>query len=335
MPNVKPRRVTPTATLLLPADAPRERWLATRRGGVGSSDVAAILGLSKRQTAQHVWYDKQGRLPEQDTDEAAMWGNILEDPVAREWARRNKAVINRVGLVAHVDSPWELCTLDRKVTGCPLGGPACMLEVKTRSAWVAGRWGAGIPDDVHAQVVWAMHVTGYDHAHVAVLIGGQDFRQYVVARDATLELDLLRIVRPFWQHCVVGGHIPAVSPDDDPERIGELYARLHPDRKGSSALSEPLRTYEALLEYDGHRLAESAEKRTRKALRNQLVAELGGAEVATVDGEPVYGVRPGMSRQVDWDRMRLQYPEAYDDCVTENPTQSFWVGDYRRLENHR
>ena len=57
----KGRRVTPTAYLLLPADAPREQWLAARRGDwrdgttrIGSSDVADILGVGSR-TPAHVY----------------------------------------------------------------------------------------------------------------------------------------------------------------------------------------------------------------------------------------------------------------------------------------
>ena len=41
------RRVTPTGRLILPADADRAHWLTARRSGLGSSDVAAILGISR------------------------------------------------------------------------------------------------------------------------------------------------------------------------------------------------------------------------------------------------------------------------------------------------
>lgn len=40
----------------------REEWLALRRQGIGGSDVAAILGLSKFKTQQELWMEKTGRL---------------------------------------------------------------------------------------------------------------------------------------------------------------------------------------------------------------------------------------------------------------------------------
>src|SRR5690606_40390261 len=55
-----------------------------------------------------------------DAGEAAFWGTVHEEPVARHWAMRNRSVIRRVGLVAHVDHPHWMTTLDRRVTECPL-----------------------------------------------------------------------------------------------------------------------------------------------------------------------------------------------------------------------
>lgn len=77
------RRVTPTGVRVLPADADRDTWLAARRTGIGSSDVAAILGVADQRTALHVWHDKRGELVD-DAGEPALWGRLLEDPVARE-----------------------------------------------------------------------------------------------------------------------------------------------------------------------------------------------------------------------------------------------------------
>src|ERR1700759_1282691 len=152
------RRITPTAVRMLPADADRATWLAERRNGIGSSDVAAILGVSDYNTAVHVWHDKRGTLVD-DAGEAALWGHLLEEPVAREWARRHRSVVQRVGLVAHVDEPWRRATLDRQVLECPMDRTVrtrCALEVKCRSAFKANRWKSDVPDDVLAQTVWRM-----------------------------------------------------------------------------------------------------------------------------------------------------------------------------------
>jgi hypothetical protein len=111
----------PTGRLILPADADRDAWLTARRGGLGSSDIAAILGISRYGNALSVWHDKTGGLPlESDDSEPALWGRHRGDGIAREWARRNRSVVRRVGLVANIDRPWQMCTLDRRVLECPL-----------------------------------------------------------------------------------------------------------------------------------------------------------------------------------------------------------------------
>lgn len=45
-PRTPPELEVPTGRLILHADAPREQWLETRRGGIGGSDAAALLNRS-------------------------------------------------------------------------------------------------------------------------------------------------------------------------------------------------------------------------------------------------------------------------------------------------
>jgi predicted phage-related endonuclease len=122
------RRVTPTATLVLPASAPRTEWLAARRwrdavpGGycIGSSDVPSILDLPGVDTPAHVYHAKVNSLEKEQTD-AMRFGQIFEDPIAFDWAARNRTSLQRIGLVSNIDEPWRQTTLDRRVLQCPLG----------------------------------------------------------------------------------------------------------------------------------------------------------------------------------------------------------------------
>src|SRR5215471_12994036 len=225
------RKVTPTAYRVLPADADEQAWLARRRDGIGSSDVAAILGVAEHRTALHVWYDKRGSLPDSDAGEAALWGHLHEDTVAREWARRNRSTVRRVGLVANVEKTWMLTTLDRQIGVCPLdrqAGTICALEVKTRHAFVAGRWRRDTPDAVLAQVVWEMATTGYPHIHVACLSGGNDYRQYVIRRDPELEADIITTAERFYHGNVVAGVRPVVDElDRYADDLVDLDNRVH------------------------------------------------------------------------------------------------------------
>ena len=58
-------------------DLSREEWLEYRKLGIGGSDVAAILGISKWKSAIDLWLDKTNQTNDiTEENEAMQWGNI-------------------------------------------------------------------------------------------------------------------------------------------------------------------------------------------------------------------------------------------------------------------
>ncbi len=209
------RRDTPTGTIIARVDPVKDRqtWLALRRTGIGSSDMSAVLGMSSYRSELDVYMDKRGETPldSDDAGEAARWGNLLEDVVAREWAERHAVQVRRVGTIAHVDHRHMICDLDRYVYACPHHA-RCALEVKTRSAWKADEWRDGaIPEDVECQTQHQLAVTGLDAVHVAALVGGQRLESRTVLPDADYISDLFTVGDQFWKEHVVAGQPPTIS----------------------------------------------------------------------------------------------------------------------------
>ena len=97
----------------------REEWLALRRQGIGGSDVAAILGLSKFKTQQELWMEKTGRLVQQqsaDAEERMHWGNTLEDVVAKHYAQQSGKKVQRINqILHHPECHIAMANLDRVV----------------------------------------------------------------------------------------------------------------------------------------------------------------------------------------------------------------------------
>ncbi len=309
---VRTRRTTPTAALVLPADAGRAEWLAARRSRLCSSDVAQILGLSSWGTPARVYHDKRGDLPPDDAaGEAAVWGQLIEEPVAREWARRNRATVRRVGLVEHLDRRWQGATLDRLVTDCPLGERGgCFLEVKCRSAFKADRWRRQVPDDVLAQVLWALSTTGYAHAHVAVLIGGNDYRQITVRPDAPLMRDLVAAGERFWTDHVRAGRPPAASGAAD----ADLYDDLHPNRAGIVRLDDSEAVIDAIAALEAYREAGDRERLAAKdkaTARAELVRLAGAGDTVVIDDDVRWTYTASERVSADLDALAEQYPGAY------------------------
>jgi putative phage-type endonuclease len=189
------------------AEMPHEEWLQLRRQGIGGSDAAAVLGLNPYKTNFALWEEKVGAREPDDLseNEAVHWGNVLEEPVAQEFARRTGRKVRRVNaLLRHPEHPFMIANLDREVVAEDDGKPE-ILECKTAGHWAANseQWGPSGTDLVpKPYLVQAMHylaVTGRTRAHVAALIGGQELRLYTVERNEELIAAMIERERAFWK----------------------------------------------------------------------------------------------------------------------------------------
>lgn len=317
------RMVTPTGHLLLPPDTDRETWLDARRAGIGSSDVPAIMRVGFKKSPLNVYYDKRGLLPHDDTySEPAHFGTIFEEPLAIDWARRRRTIVERVGLIASVDEPWMMCTLDRLCRECPDDREQqslCALEVKCRNAFTAKLWRNGPPDDVLAQVLWQILVTGLDHIHVMCLIGGNDPRLFTVRRrDHEPLVEYIRSeTAALWHDHILTGRPPAVSEDDPPDGLIELYQRLHPDRSGVVRMDRDLDAQDVVGDYLDAVAAVSAAEKKRKAALARMLANLGGAQAAVRGDDLYYSVEQSAKSSVDLGRLADEFPDAFVACVTD------------------
>jgi putative phage-type endonuclease len=286
---------TPSSVLVYDGPPATDAWHLTRLTGITATDLPKILGQSSYGNAMSVWARKRGELDEDEAGEAATWGNLLEGPVADEWARRRGTKVRNIGIIARHDALWQLASLDRLVMPCPDGDGPCALEVKTRSAFVAGDWHHEVPDDVLAQVQWQLHVSGYGHEHVAALIGGQKLREFRVDRDEAVIRLLVSEATRVWE-CVQSGEPPAVTPDAVHRRVLDA---LHPNRDGIAYA--PAAQVQALLAERAdvlHNLAGlnkivKEAKGELEAVDAELIGLLGDAEALAIEGqdEPVLTYR--------------------------------------------
>ena len=181
-----------------------KQWVEARKNGVGGSDVASIMGLNKYSSPLNVWLVKTGReeSPDLSNNQAVEWGNRLEDVVADKFADEHPElqVRRRNATMVSIKRPWAFANIDRWVTDGK--GNVGILEVKTVGMRRAADWDSGVPLYYLTQVMHYMSVTGYKYAWVAVLIGGQEFREYYIERD---EQDIQAIndaVDTFWRDFV-------------------------------------------------------------------------------------------------------------------------------------
>ena len=193
--------ITPTAVEILPAGVTSAdpAWHEAHRGGVSATDVAKVLGLSTWGDARSVWERKTGATTDEvEPSEPMRWGTLLEPVICDRFADLHPDVdVRDCGILANTAEPWMLATPDRLVGDN-------LLEVKTTGSNTGRVWGRRGSDQIpHAywlQVQWQMAVTGCGLCHMAVLIGGQDYREYTVAADDDVHTYLRAQMAEFWRH---------------------------------------------------------------------------------------------------------------------------------------
>lgn len=321
--------LTPTGVVAGQHEPNTPDWYALRRTGIGSSDVSPILGYSRYRSAAHVWAEKRGELGPDETGEAGRWGHLLEDVVGQEWARQHDTKVAVVPTLRHIEYPHRLANLDRLVRRCPDSagrmrrhpldggrGYTCALEIKTRSAYVAGSWREDVPDDVLAQCQWQLLVTGLDHVHVACLVGGQRLVEHLVFPEPTVAAYVAEQADAVWA-AVQTGVRPRV---DEAALLLDLLDRLYPDRTGDIEI-DPAAAARLRADYDLGKQMEAAGKATAADAKAALVELLGPGDVATVDGMPVATYRAHDLTTLDRDRLRRDFPDAWAACATTKKTR--------------
>jgi hypothetical protein len=212
-------------------------------------------------------------------------------------------------------APWTAASSSAR---SPTADEKCAVEIKCRDKMKASQFRAGVADDVLVQTLWQADVCGYDHIHAAVLIGGNDYRQYVIRVEGPRQLidDLRAAGARAWQQ-ITDRRPPVLEHDADPDVLLDLYGRLHPDRAGTVDITRDVDTQEAVEEYlDAHAVYAAAEKR-KKAAKARILAGLAGAEAATVLDRVHVSLDERTKQWTDTKRLAERWPDAYADCVED------------------
>lgn len=315
----------------------RRAWLEARRfrDGVGyclgSSEVPAILGVAHAGNPVKLWHVKVNKL-EQPDNPNMFWGRMDEETTARYWRDRNRCVTQKIGLISRADAPWHQTTLDKRVVECPLpegGRNVCGLEVKHRGPYSHRRWHVELPDDVLAQMCHQIYVTGFDHMHYAVRIGGNEYRQGVVRAEE--EHDTINyIVRQVneYRAAYLAGYGREVQPewpiDEHAASLIELDAMLHPERDGIKEIEETA----LVTEFATARAKYNAAKKAVDRAKAALLQLADGAEFVTTPtdngSQLVFHFQKGGRDSVDSSILREKYPTAAADPEVFR-SSTFWT----------
>lgn len=249
----------------------RGEWLEARRKGIGGSDAAAILGLSRYRTAIDVYEDKLGLVPERPQTAAMQWGLRLEDAIATAYTEETGRAVRKAGGIRrahHVRDFPMIASIDR----LSVDGQRVVELKKKRTEDDLGSEDdppeKRVPADWYVQTQHYLEVVDRDVADVAVLVAGSDFRVIPIPRDRDYGADLRTEEGAFWRTYVETGTYPPAGADDL-ANLARRFGRSTDDERVATA--EQAMLIETYLEcVAGVAIAETQRDEIRAKIEEQM-----------------------------------------------------------------
>ncbi len=210
------------------SDISLEDWLRLRKTGIGGSDASIIMGINPWSTPMKLYNDKISDTVNTYQTESMYFGHILEEVVAQEFAKRTGLEVEVYPyFLRSREHPFITANIDRKIKAPRFVG----LECKTTSAGQDFEWtDKSVPPYYYVQVQHYMYVTGAKEWYMAVLIGGNKFREYHIARDDELIEKMVELETKFWNEHVLLRKPPynwITQNKDNMHKLLDEYVKLH------------------------------------------------------------------------------------------------------------
>lgn len=275
-----------------------EEWHALRAKGIGGTEAPIISGLNPYRSKYSLWMEKSGRIEREFKSNGAMeWGRRLESAVAMKFQDEHRSLeVMETGSWSSNTAEWMLCNPDRIVWD-PEDEKYFVLELKTANANSASAWKYSPPLHYQAQVQWYMATLDLEYtAALAVLIGGQDYREYTIEPDEKMQARMVK---------------------DSQDFLDSIADNKPPEPDGSDSSHDAIRTVNSTIDQGtvvqvGDELLKkyySASMRYQKVrseelyYKNLILEMMGSSEYAiNSDGDPVFkrvsraGYRPYLKK---------------------------------------
>lgn len=291
----------------------REEWLDVRKSGIGSSEVATIVGLNPWETPYQLWRRKVGIDAPKEENFAMKAGHYLEDAVSRFWAdETGREIIKRSAgdwIIRDDERPYLQVSPDRTywLTGEKRNDTnKGILECKTTQMEVDAD---DLPKHWFCQVQYQLGVAGLEHGSLAWLCSGREFGY----KDIDLVPDfyqwLVEEVSRFWQDNILARVEPsAVSVKD----VLLKYNR-HADGKIVEVGAD---IFDACSELREIKKQIKGLETTQAELEERIKLAFGDAEGISFDGQTLATWKaPKPSQKFDAKAFQSDDPETYSKYV--------------------
>jgi putative phage-type endonuclease len=290
-------------------------WQEYRKNqkGLGGSDASIILGLNPYKSAFSLWLEKTGQTKAPEIDnEYVEWGNLLE-PVIRNQFRKITGfeVVENHFVLQHDEHEFMVANLDGEVVDPQFGSERGVLEIKTTSERNKSDWEEGCPDHYMIQIQHYLAVTGYSYAYVVCLIGGHNFKYFLIHRDDYV-IDQIISAEMNFQECVKLNLSPEITGNESDSNY--LAAQFSIDNGEELELTSDQE--KKVLLYISIQKEIKALQEQAETIKNQLKFE--ARETKIFKGQKVRISMPTIKKiAFDSKKFALDHPELYEKYKTK------------------
>lgn len=292
----------------------REEWLDVRKSGIGSSEVATIVGLNPFETPYQLWRRKRGLDAPQEENFAMKAGHYLEDAVAQFWHdETGRDIIKRSAIdwiIRSKEKPFMQVSPDRTywLDGKHSNDNKGILECKTTQLPVDGD---DLPKHWFCQVQYQLGVAEITQGSIAWLTQGREFGYRDIAFVPDFYGWLAEEAEKFYRDNIIGGAEPAAVSVRD---ILLKYNR-HADGKIIEVGQD---IFDAYSELKGLKKELAALDERKEALEEQIKMAFGDAEAISYGGDTIATWKaPKPSMKFDSAAFKAANPALYNEFSKE------------------
>ena len=300
-----------------------DAWLKSREEGIGSSEVATILGVNPHDTPYQLGLRKTKQVETVEQENFLMKaGHYLEDAISRFCAddARLDIVKSSAAEFVVVDSQKPFLRVSPDRYAFPVGAKhtaenRVIVECKSTQKTVD-------PDNLSpywfSQVTYQLHVTRIPMAYIAWLTQGRDFGCVPIQYDAETGQFIEEEVERFWVDCVLGGREPA------PMNVQDVLIKYPKHFEGKKAYASD----ELVQKWADLRDTNEEIKRlqsTKEELENAIKESMLDAEALVIPASadaPEHTIAtwksPKASMKFDADALKTAEPEVYARYLRES-----------------
>lgn len=306
----------------------KEEFRANRSGGIGSSDIAAVMGVDPYRTPYQLWLEKTGREERSGDNKFTIAGTRMEGVVAEYFEDQLCAHFNRESLQEitffHPQHDYLLASPDRhyqRVQGDQL--VFGLLECKTTQKnidpeFLPEQWFC--QNQYQAAIVAATGRWQVDECAVAWFFRGLDFNYHLFEYDPAFGDMLLNEAGEFWVNYVLKDIPPPLHGAADVEKA---FPR-HRAGKVIKASDELMQEYEQLVKVRAQ-IKELQDQ--EEAIKERFKVIMQDAEAVEYFDEILVTWRASKPvRRLDTKRLRDEQPDVFERYAREYPpTRPFLV----------